>query len=131
MRVLAAIAAALLATGCVRDSSPGIIFATDPPGALVYVNGTETGFATPCAIELDRDDAHRVEFRLEGYETEERRLTENRVIWIVPWSDGEVNITHWRFPLWLPMRDFVLPVRFDDNVVPNSIFVPLRVATED
>ena len=49
-----------------RDS---INFNTEPPGAMVFINGIEE-CRTPCTVRVKRDiNAPDVEFRLDGYQT--------------------------------------------------------------
>ena len=35
---------------------PGVNFSTTPPGAAVILDGTDSGFATPCIIDLDEGE---------------------------------------------------------------------------
>jgi hypothetical protein len=66
----------LLVTGCVRRS---LTVTSDPPGALVYLNGTEVG-RTPMTRDFTWYGTYDVVLRKEGYET---LKTEGKVI--APW----------------------------------------------
>lgn len=124
-----ALAAAL--SSCVLDvSSPGVYFATSPPGARVVVDGRDSGFATPCAIELTRSEEHEVTFELAGYEPARRTLIPNTTTTVVPWTDGDIGATKWRFPIFLTFTGFFFPFRVNNNLAPSRLYVPLEVATE-
>jgi len=60
-------------TGC-RTASQEIPIVSQPPGAEVYVDGERRGL-TPVTIELSKDQAHRLELRLEGYRPYRTLLT--------------------------------------------------------
>ena len=79
---------ALLLTGCVRRT---MVINSDPPGAMVYMNGTEIG-RTPIERDFTWYGTYDVQVRKEGYET---LKTNTRVI--APW---------WQ---WVP---FDLPAEF-------------------
>jgi len=57
--------AALLATGCAHHS---VNIASQPTGALVYINGVEAG-RTPMKYDFDLYGDFDVILRMEGYET--------------------------------------------------------------
>ena len=129
--LLAIALAALLFPSCVLDtSSPGVFLATSPPGARVYVDGVDSGFATPCAIDLEPSDAYEVEFRLPGYAPASRQLVPVNQTTVVPWSDGDIGATKWRFPIFLTFTGFFFPFRDSSNLAPKRVYVPLEVATE-
>ena len=124
--------ASSLAAGCISDqTSPGCLFATDPPGARVVVDGGDTGFATPCNLELDMTEPHTVEFHLPGYAVAKRELEPSETWEVVPWSDGDIGLNTWRFPLFLTFVGLLFPLRFDDDLAPSRVYVPLEVETQD
>lgn len=124
--------ASLLSTGCVSSTaSPGVFLATNPPGARVYVDGADTGFATPCSISLNKTVEHEVAFLLDGYEVARRELVPNTHWTVIPWSDGELDVGIWRFPLFLTFRGLLFPFGENDNLVPSRVYVPLQIATEE
>jgi hypothetical protein len=127
--LLFAIACAL--SSCVLDtSSPGVYLATNPPGARVHVDGYDTGFATPCAIALETSKPHDVTFELEGYASATRHLVPNPTWEVVPWSDGDVGASRWRFPIFLTFQGFFFPFRHSNDLAPSRVYVPLEVATD-
>ena len=130
MNRLLALACALALSSCVMDvSSPGVYLATNPPGARVIVDGYDTGFATPCAIELETSEPHEVRFELDGYAPATRKLVPNPRTTVVPWSDGDIGATKWRFPIFLTFAGFFFPFRVDNDLAPSRVYVPLEVDT--
>jgi len=118
-------------TACVASTaSPGVFFATNPPGARVFVNGEDSGFATPCAISLDKTREHEVAFVLDGYDVARRDLFPNTRWTATSWSDGDIGLSLWRFPLFLTFQGLFFPFGEDDDLVPSRLYVPLEIATE-
>jgi hypothetical protein len=74
--IVALLLAPLLPAGCVRRS---LTVKSDPPGALVHLNGTEVG-RTPMTRDFTWYGTYDVVLRKEGYET---LKTEGKVI--APW----------------------------------------------
>lgn len=122
-------ALALLASSCAQTRVPGLVLASDPPGARVFVDGVDSGQLTPCYLDVERDE-HRVEFRLDGYETATRLLEDEHRTYLVPFHEATIGPQTWRFPLWLQFHRFFLPVRRDVYFSPTRIFVRLRIAGE-
>lgn len=107
------------------------MLATDPPGARVLLDGRDTGFATPCHLELDLTRVQEVAFTLEGYREASRTLRPAETWTVVPWRDGDMRLSTWRFPIFLTFGGFLFPFRVNEDLAPSRIFVPLEVATED
>jgi hypothetical protein len=74
--VIALLLAPLLLTGCVRRA---LTVTSDPPGALVHLNGVEVG-RTPMTRDFTWYGTYDVVLRKEGYET---LKTQGKVI--APW----------------------------------------------
>lgn len=128
-RLLSLLALLWCGSCILSESSPGVMIATDPPGARVLVDGIDSGFATPASIDLsDRDVTVSVE--LEGYQTATRELTGDRRWHVVPWSDGDISTSTWRFPLFLTFAGLFFPFRFRENSFPKRIYIPLEVAVD-
>lgn len=125
-------ASGLLIAGCaLLRGQPGIVVASEPPGATIVVDGTETGFVTPAAISLPRADWHRVDVTLEGYLTETRIVGPGIRAEAIPWTAGYVLPMSWWFPLWLDVPELLVPLRIDDNLQPSRIHVQLKLAQAD
>lgn len=116
----------------VWDRKPaGVSLSTTPAGATVLVDGVDSGFATPCILDFDEDESHRVEFELEGYRTAGLYLMPNRRWFLVPYNDANRAPRVWRFPFWLPLGEFLLPVRTNTALAPSRIHLRLRLGASD
>lgn len=101
------------------------IFATDPPGALVIVNGEDSGFVTPCAMDLS-SDPHVIEFTLPGYASATRKTYPEKQRYAVLYREWISNTDTWRFPFWLNVEDLFVPIKIISTQSPQRIFVRLR-----
>ena len=126
-RLLPPLACALLLAGCsLLDHSAKVALASDPPGARVLIDEHDSGFVTPCVLELDPSDDTRMSMVLPGYETARRLLVPTRDVQLILWRDMYLRSAVWRWPLWLNMRDMFEPVRVDKRFSPARIFVRLE-----
>jgi len=114
----------LLALGACRASLP-VHFSSSPPGAAVYVDGQDTGFVTPCMMELEDVPAREVEFRLPGFRVETRTLRYQKRTELVFWREASGPMKTWNFPLWLGTRDFFLPRKNLSGEAPSRVYVRL------
>ena len=103
-----------------------MLFATDPPGARVVLDGVDSGFVTPCHIALENKSAQRVDLELAGYETASRVVTNGSRAYAILWNEMIVSNNTWHFPLWLPIEDFVIPFKISRGSTPGRLFVRLR-----
>lgn len=113
---------------CISGRRP-IVLDSTPPGALVIVDGVDSGHSTPCTIQL-ADKSRTFEFRLPGYETEARDIRIGDRSEVVYWRDAYTDYRTWAFPLWLGARDFFFPIKEDDGEMPSRIHVRLRRSRE-
>jgi hypothetical protein len=126
-RLLPPLGLALLAGGCsLFDHSTKVTLASDPPGARVLFDEKDSGFVTPCVLELDPDERTRVALDLPGYEVARRLLVPERGAKLILWSDMFLRAGVWRFPIWLNMHDMFEPVVVDKRYSPSRIFVRLE-----
>ena len=113
------------------DRKPvGVHFSTTPPGALVVIDGMQSGFATPCMLDLDEDDSYRVEFELEGYQTAGLYLSPDRRWELITFDESRNEGLGWRFPLWLPFGEFWMPIRTNTALSPSRIHMRLRLGAD-
>jgi hypothetical protein len=120
---------ALLAVlpGCLSATPPGAYFATTPPGARVRIDGHDTGFVTPCMIDLDDGGRVGVQLELQGYRTASIVLAPASETTVVGWSHAVA--APWgalRVPIQLPAVDLFLPFRPDAGHHPQRVHVTLR-----
>lgn len=123
----AALLGALLASSCAgpRPQTP-ILLATEPPGAVVLVNGESSGFVTPCTLALSIEKPHSIELVLEGYLPEMRLLVPAGYEEAVLWPEMSTHPRNWKLPLWLNIDDFFVPVRTKAPLQPARIFVRMK-----
>jgi hypothetical protein len=127
LRHLPLLACAILAGGCsLLDYSTKVTLASDPPGARVLFDDKDSGFVTPCVLELDPSESAHMALELPGYETAHRLLLSERDAQVVLWNDMVLRAGVWRFPMWLNMRDMFEPIRVDRRLSPSRIFVRLE-----
>jgi len=127
LRLLPLLACALLAGGCsIFDRSTKVVLASDPPGARVLIDDKDSGFVTPCVLELDPADDARVVLELPGFEPARRLLVSERDAQAVLWRDMYLSSRTWTFPIWLDTRHFFQPIAVDRRLVPGRVFVRLE-----
>jgi hypothetical protein len=125
--VLLALLLALPTPGCLLFQHPkGIAVSSDPPGASVLVGQRDTGFVTPCVLEVDPDDDERIDFVRPGYMTETRYISPDWDVYAILYREMSVEFSTWDFPLFLNFRDFFVPVKVSDRISPNRIHVRLE-----
>ncbi len=118
---------ALLLGSCATfDNSAKVVLASDPPGARVAIDDADTGFVTPCILELDPDESAMLSFELPGHHTALRLLVPETSKQAMLWRQMYLNSSVWHFPLWLNFRDTFVPVRVDKRLSPGRIFVRLE-----
>jgi len=124
--------AALLAVGffggCLElPRTPGVMFSTAPAGARVVVDGVDSGFVTPCHVDISRD-AHHVDMVLEGYKPVSVLIEAGGQTSVIFWDEAWIYPNTWRFPLWLNARDGVFPIKIERSYSPARVYAALRLA---
>ena len=102
------------------------MFSTAPPGARVVVDGKDSGFVTPCHLELPRE-RQDVDLVLTGYRPASVRIDPGGDTWLILWDEAWANEQTWRFPLWLNARDGLSPIKKDLGYEPERVHVRLRL----
>ena len=121
----------LTTAGCVLFTHPkGIAVSSTPPGATVKIADKDTGFVTPCVIDLDPDDDTRVDIELKGYMTETRYVSSDHEVYAILWREMSVGFDNWDFWPFVNFRDFFVPVKVSERVYPARIYVKLDRAAD-
>ncbi len=102
-----------------------VVLSSDPPGAYVIVDGRDSGFSTPCKLDLDTGEDRRIDFELPGFRTETRLLTADHEVYALLWHEMNVHERAWRFPLFLNFGDFLVPVKWTNTHSPGRVHVVL------
>lgn len=128
---LSASCAAFALSGCTMFTTPsGVSFASDPTGARVIVDKKDSGFVTPCKLDLGSGSDVRIDLQFPGYTTATRYLTPDRHVYAILWSDMYASVGVWHFPLWLNLKDFFTPVKIDSTLSPGRVYVRLERASD-
>src|SRR5262245_1826682 len=111
MRTLPPVLAVLLClASCVNVSPASTALASEPPGARVCVDGRDSGWVTPCMLDLGSDETHVVTLELAGYVPRSVVLTPFDRQGIVAWHQGVNGVKSTiRFPILLPTIDLLFP----------------------
>ena len=118
---------ALLASSCVEiPRTPGVMFSSAPPGARVVVDGRDSGFVTPCHLDLERKH-HDVDIVLPGYTPAAVKIEPGGQTWLILWDEAWLSENVWHFPLWLNARDGLFPVKVERSYEPKRVYVQLRL----
>ena len=120
----------LAASGCIMpDRPPGLVLASEPPGARILVDGRDSGWVTPMALRLDRGESVRVDLVLEGYRPATMAVEPGGQVWyMILWRESYKDWDTWRFSLWLGYEDLLAPIKITKSLQPGRIYVPLRLA---
>jgi len=128
LRTVPAALVLLLAASCqILQHAPGVVVASDPPGARVLIDGEDTGFVTPCNLGLPQAPK-TLQLVLPGYQVAVIELHSGSTSEVVGWSEAMAGYNTWHFPLWLNLDDFTSPVKYTATTIPHRIFVPMRFA---
>ena len=109
------------------STEPGQFTAYTKPWARVFIDGKDTGWITPCMIDLDKGDDHSVRIELDGYQARELELETAYRAAFIPWHHGQLGTKPYpRFPLFLDVEGLLVPYRETDALAPSRIFVRLK-----
>lgn len=130
-KALFAAALAVLACSCVAiNRTPGVMISSRPAGARVVVDGQDSGFVTPCNIDIERSP-HAIDLLLDGYQPARIAVDKGGETWLIHWNEAYMDYHVWNFPLWLNLYDFWTPVQIDRSFEPARIFVALRLVEKN
>jgi len=117
-----------LAVACVAPTAPpGVMVASEPPGARILVNGRDSGWVTPAHLGLEQE-RQRLDIVLDGYRPATIVVQPGgQRYYLIHWDEAYASYNTWRFPLWLNFEDGLAPFKLARSLRPARIFVPLRV----
>ncbi len=118
---------ALCLPACTYVAGDTRVFVTsEPPGADILVDGSETGQTTPGVLELGGclGDDHEITVQRKGYEPEKRTVVHHNSYYTSKWIDGADELVI-DFPLWWTLGDFFTPFAIKWQYVPHELHVVL------
>lgn len=132
VRVLALVLVATLSSCSLVAPNRAVMLSSSPPGATVVVDGRNAGFVTPCQLQFDVDEDVRIDFEAPGFRTETRYLTPDDEVYSILWREMYVTPKTWNFPLFLPLGDILVPVKWSEGHAPGRVHVELdRLSDRD
>lgn len=115
------------ATACTYASGDSRVFVTsEPPGAVVLVDGADTRATTPAVVDLGGflGGDHEITLQKAGYTTERRAVRHHRSWYTSRWNDGADALV-WRSPFWWTLGDWFTPFAVRWRYVPHELHVVL------
>ncbi len=129
LQLLLALALLVTAPGCTWFSSQDdVLFTSDPLGARIFVDGTDTGRTTPAKLRLGGNfgNDHDVRFEKAGYRPVERRIYQHTEGYTSKWIDGaSQDLSMPPLPIFWTLGDFLFPFGVRGAIVPGELHVKL------
>jgi PEGA domain len=119
----------LLLPACTWWSSQDqVLITSDPLGARILIDGTDTGRTTPAKVAVagnfGRD--HVVTLNKRGYRPAQRRLYQFTEGYTSKWIDGAYSPVMLPLPLFWTAGDFVFPFGIRGALLPAELHVQLQ-----
>ncbi|MFT5288445.1 MAG: hypothetical protein ACI8QS_001038 [Planctomycetota bacterium] len=114
-----------LTPACISETPPGTYLDSEPPGALLFVDGKESGYVTPCKLHLDEGEDHVIRLEYPGYYPASIELLQDKTIKVISWKLGTNKSTGFASGFILPFWNLVAPIRTNDALSPGRIFARL------
>lgn len=119
----------LLFTGaCVWWKSENqVLFTSDPLGAHIAIDGTDTGLTTPVRMPIAGNfgQDHAVTISKSGYRPQTLRIYQHTEGYTSKWIDGAYHTTMPPLPLFWTGGDFVFPFGVRGAIVPKEVHAKL------
>lgn len=119
----------LLLPACTAwTSQDQVLITSDPLGARISIDGTDTGRTTPAKVAVagnfGRD--HTVTLNKRGYRPVQRRLYQHTEGYTSKWIDGVFSPVMPPLPLFWSPGDFVFPFGIRGALLPAELHVRLE-----
>ncbi|GAB4155429.1 MAG: hypothetical protein Fur0037_23880 [Planctomycetota bacterium] len=105
-----------------------VLVTSDPPGARIFVDGTDMQRTTPAKILVGGTFGHDhvLTLRKKGYRDETRVLSQFTEGYTAMWTHGAANETDPPMPIFWTAGDLFFPFGIRSSIVPGEVFVRLR-----
>lgn len=121
LRPLLCLPLALVSACTWWSSQEHVLITSDPLGARILVDGTDTGRTTPARLRIGgnfgRD--HMVELTLAGHRPERRTIYQYTEAYTSKWIDGAYDATMPPLPLFWTDGDLIFPFGIRGGLVPD------------
>lgn len=104
-----------------------VLITSEPPGAHIVVDGTDTGQTTPSRLSLGGTfgNDHAVTLQKKGYRPATRILYQQGEGYTAKWIDGAFDPVMPPLPFFWTPGDFVFPFGVRGALVPHELYVKL------
>lgn len=122
MRKTASCLLLLLASACTWwSSAEHVLITSDPLGAKIFVDGTDTGRSTPARLQIGGNFGgdHVVELRLKGYRPQRRTVYQYTEGYTSKWIDGAFETSLPPLPFFWTAGDLAFPFGVRGALVPD------------
>lgn len=108
-------------------SEDKVLITSEPPGAMVAIDGTDTGRTTPCQLPIGGafGTDHLVTLAKAGYRPATRRIYQHTEGYSSKWIDGAYDPVMPPLPLFWTGGDLLFPFGVRSAIVPRELHVVL------
>ena len=131
MSIRASLLLPLLLTGSACtwwSSQEHVLITSEPPGAVILVDGVATGHTTPARLPLGGNFGgdHRIVLQRNGYRPAERWLVQHTEGYSSRWRDGAYDLVMPPLPLFWTSGDLFFPFGVRGALLPAELHVQLE-----
>ncbi len=108
------------------SGDPRVMVTSEPAGAVILVDGADTGLTTPSMIALDGfiGNDHTITLERHGFDAEHREVVHYTHWYTSRWIDG-TDFRVFALPLFWTLGDFLTPFAVKWQYVPHRLHVVL------
>lgn len=105
-----------------------VLVTSEPPGARVFVDGTDTGRTTPTVLTIGGSFGHDHTIGLErqGFRPATRRVYQHTRGYTSKWIEGSSDVTLPPLPLFWTFGDMFVPFAVQSAVLPGELYIVLE-----
>lgn len=109
------------------QSHENVLVSSEPLGARILVDGTDTGKTTPARLTIGGNfgTGHVIELNKQGYRTVQRRVYQHTEGYTSRWNNGVYDMVMPPLPVFWAVGDFVTPFGIRGAILPAELYVQL------